>query len=408
MTTSNVKRGQVIGNVGILDIRTATAEAVAEIEQIGNVGVVIYTPETAHLIAQLNLGNMGVAVEMSGEVSLRMGQEEFGRDSFKNQAGPLHLAISGQAIIHPDVPAADIEQGLGSLFVMGQLLYPEHLGGTLQSKLRHLAGQMKSYKYAKLVVGNLTLDQSYLQTLEAGSELSVTGRLVATHLLPNDLLAQKIKAIEVFREIICREENAQTLLARLDNKSGTTQVTIIPTGFEPVEKELLLDAGLLAVLPGRKLYCRQLQIADDVTAEALDKALEQLIVRDALICPVALKGAIARKCNLLETQAIFYEGELWLNSEDFSLSAARFDYLAGKATLVNFGDVTIAPDIDPKLLADRLDKVYNFGDIFGTTQQIAAIYARLGTNKGDLIDSSQPKAEQDAANRIGNVGHLKL
>lgn len=408
MTTSNAKQGKIIGNVGVLDIRTATAEAVAAIEHIGNVGVIIYAPDTAHLIAQLNIGNMGAAVEMSGAVSLRMGQEEFSRDAFKNQAGALHLAISGQAIIHPDVPVEDIEQGLGSLFVMGQVLYPEHLGGVLQSKLRHLAGQMKSYKYAKLVAGNLTLDQSYLQTLQDGAELSVMGRLVATQLLPNDLLAQKIKAIEVSREIICREENSQTLLARLDNKSGTLQVTIIPTGFEPVEKELRLDAGLLEVLPGRKLYCRQLQIGADVTAEALDKALEQLIVRDALICPAALKGSIARKCNLFETEAIFYEGELWLNSEDFSLAAARFDYLAGKATLINFGDVTIAPDVDPKLLADRLDKVHNFGDISGTTQQIAAIYARLGTNKGDLIDSSQSEAGGVGGDRIGNVGHLKL
>jgi hypothetical protein len=288
------------------------------------------------------------------------------------------------------------------------MLYPEHLAGVLQTKLHHLSGQMRAYQYANLVVGNLRLDESYLQALEDNAELSVTGRLIMNQILPNDLLARKIKHIEVFREVVCREENAQTLLARLSNKSGKSKMSIIPTGYELVTQPLHLDAALLEVLPSQKLYCvDRLLIAGEVEAEALDNALETLIVKDILICPAGLKQTVARKCNLLETKAIFYISELWLFTSDVTLTAARFDYLENKATLVNFGDLTIATDVEPKMLADRLDKVHNFGDIFSTSQQMAALQARLGISEGDLLSSTESEAD-DNPNRIDNVGHLRL
>jgi hypothetical protein len=278
----------------------------------------------------------------------------------------------------------------------------------IESKLRQHVGPFQIYHYQTLINGNLTLDENYLQTMADNSELSVTGKLQMPQVVPNDLLAQKLTKVEVFRKVTCREENAPTLLARLDNRSGAAKVVIVPAGFELVDQALELDAALLDVLPSRKLYCLdQVRIAADVEANALDKSLESLVCTDLLICPAGLKATIGRKCNLLTTKAIFYNGELWLNETDLSLSAARFDYLPGKATLVNFGDVMIGPDIEPKTLADRLDKVHNFGDIAGTAQQVAALQARLGINEGDLDVLSQSEGE-DTPGDIGNIGHLKL
>lgn len=401
-------QGRRIGNVGVLDLRTATEATVGEIKRISNAGVVIYSPETAYLLPRLNIGNMGSTIEISGDVKMRMGPELFSRDSFKNQPEPLNLLLMGPLTIQPDVPASDIEQGLGSLVVAGPILCPEHLAGAIESKIRQLAGPLQIYHYEKLIDGNLTLDQASLHGLEDNSEISLTGKLLMPELLPNDLLSQKIRKIEVFNKVVCREENAPTLLPRLDNRGRSAKITIVPTGFELVQTELQLDAALIETLPNRKLYCtNRVQIEADVEANVLDQALESLISTDLLICPAGLKRTIARKCNLLNTQAIFYNDELWLNDTDLSLSAARFDYLQGKATLVNFGDITIASDVEPKTLADWLDKVHNFGDIFGTPQQLAALQARLGTNEGDFITLSDTESGEDSGS-IGNVGHLKL
>jgi len=407
MEAKEAKQGKVIGNVGVMDLREATEAAVAEIRRIGNVGTVFITPETAHLLNRLHLGNVGATLEIPKDARIINGQHIFSRDSFKHQSEPLHMVINGQLIIMPDVSKEELEHGLGSLTINGQVLCPESLAGVIQAKLHHISGQMRIYKgQPRLVLGKVTLDEPYLQALVDGSELMVTGNLKVPQLLPPDLLARKVQRLQVLGRIVCREESAQALLARLDTSLGSAEITIVPTGFAWVEKSLTLDDNLLTVLPARQLYCMQLvQIAEDVTPEALDQALERLIVKDVLICPVGLKSALAQKCNLLETQAIFYQGELWLIEHELSLSASRFDYLAGKATVVVRGELTVAPDVDPKVLADRLDKVHNFGEIYCTPEQTAALQARLGINEGEFIDSS---GGDDSEEGMGNVGYLKL
>ncbi len=125
-----------------------------------------------------------------------------------------------------------------------------------------------------------------------------------------------------------------------------------------------------------------------------------------LVCPAALQPVIAQKCNLLQTQAIFYQGELWFVEGETTLLATRFDYLADKATLIVRGELTVAPEVEPRVLAERLDKVHLFGEIFCTPQQMAALQSRLGINQGELIDATAAAATGE--NEIGNVGILKL
>ncbi|MBI1880021.1 MAG: hypothetical protein HYR94_17685 [Chloroflexi bacterium] len=407
MEATETKQGKVIGNVGVLDLRQATEASVAEIRRVGNVGAVFITPETIPLLSRLHLGNVGATLEIPKDAKIINGQHIFSQDSFKHQSEPLHMVINGQLIITPELAKEELEQGLGSLAINGQILCPESLAGVIQAKLRHISGQMRIYKgQPRLVVGKLTLDEPYLQALADGSELLVTGNLKVPRLLPEDLLARKVQQLQVIGKIICREESSQALLTRLDNRVGFPEITIVPSGFEWVENSLTLDANLLAALPARKLYCMQLvQIGEDLTPEALDQALERLIVKDVLICPLGLKSVLAQKCNLLETQAIFYQGELWLIENELSMPPSRFDYLAGKATLVVRGELTVAPEVEPKVLADRLDKVHNFGEIICTPEQMAAFQARLGINEGEFIDSS---GSGDGEEGIGNIGYLKL
>ncbi|MBI2950793.1 hypothetical protein HYY27_01795, partial [bacterium] len=154
----------------------------------------------------------------------------------------------------------------------------------------------------------------------------------------------------------------------------------------------------------------RVQIDPGVDPAALDSGIEALIIKDLLICPAALKAVVAPKCNLIETKAIFYEGALWLVEDERTLLPAEFDYLEGRATLVVCGELTVASEIDPKLLADRLAKVHNLGQIKCTPAQMGAVRARLGMSEGKLTDSTKVEAELDdeGEDRIGNAGYLKL
>ncbi len=408
MTTQETKQGKIIGNLGVLDLRSATEASVAEIKRIGNVGAVFYSPETAPLITRLNIGNVGATQEIPANARVVSGQEVFSRDTFKNRTEALTIVVSGQLIVEPDVPEDDIERGLEKLIISGQVYCPEHLAGVVQAKIRDLSGQIYTYhKSAKVIMGNLSLTESYLQALDDGSELVLFRNLNASQVLPNDLLAQKIQKIQVYGRVVCCEENVKTLLARQDDKTGSAKLTIVPAGFEWIDKPLTLDSGLLAALAGGKLYCTQLvRIERDVDSSTLEKALEKLVVKDTIICPATLRSTLAQKCNLLETQAIFYENELWLVENEMSLIASRFDYLEGQATLVVWGELSVSAEIEPKMLAERLDKVHNFGEIMCTPDQMAALQSRLGINQGEFII---PQADSDDdQNKIGNIGYLKL
>lgn len=423
MAEQDKEQGKVLGNVGVLDLLSATEESVAGINQVDNVGVVLYSRENAGLLTRLSIGNMGTSIEAPTGAKLLRGQTVIDREYFKQQTASLSLVVLGQLVIHPDVPAEEIESGLGELVVAGQLICPEHLMGIVQSKIRDLSGQTVSYAQAsRLTLGDLTLDEYALRAQSDGTELVIVGNLKVPNVLPTDLLEQKIQRIQVLGRIVCHEENAQTLLSRMDDRTGSTSMTIVPAGFELVERPLVLDADLLGALPVRKLYCTdRVQVDQSVDAEALGVGLEALVAKDIVVCPEVLKSVLYRKCNVLETQAVFYEGELWLVDDELTLTPSRFDHMDGEATLIVFGEVTVAPDVAPAMLGERLVKVHNFGRICCTPEQMGAIQARLGVSEGELVDSTlveeadgeadeeaDGEADEGADVMVGNVGYLKL
>ena len=403
------QEGKSISNVGTLDLRTATEASVGEIKSIGNVGTVLISPETAYLLPRISMSNVGSTIEVPADARLLSGQVVINRDYFRDQPEPLHLVVAGQLIVELEVQLEDIEKGLATLHLSGQILCPEHLSGAIQAKLRTLQGQLQTYEGTlRLVLGDLVLDEHTLPALEDEAQRTVIGEVRIPKVVDNKLLARKIGKIHLTGSVLCHEENAEVLFARLEEKTGMAEKMIIPAGFELVETPLVIEAANLGTLPGKKLYCTEkVQIEADVAASALDQALEKLVAEGLLLYPKALSETLARKCELSSTQAIAYEGELWLVEKTAELPASRFEYLEGKATLVVLGKLKIDPEIEAKVLAERLAKVHNKGVISCTRAQMGAIQARLGLNKGELRDSAQ-KVENKPETGIGNVGHLKL
>ena len=405
---------KTIGNVNVLDLRNATEASIAPIKQIGSVNLVIYTPQKADLMARLNLGNINMAVSVPADAAVQnvMGQVVINRDYFKNQTAQVYLVVMGQVMVEPDVPHEDIEKGLGGMAVMGQLICPEPLMGVIQSKVQQLMGQTITYTpLTRTHMGSLTLDEHYLNALPNASELAVVGALTVPQVLPNNLLGEKLKKLFVSGEIMCHEENAQAIqasLASLLNTSGKIKTT--PAGYEWVMKPLVLDNVLLAALPVRKLYCAErVQIAAEVEPDTLDKSLEGIVCEAMILCPEPLRRVLTPKCNLLETQVVFYEGELLLVDGESQLRASRFNSLQNKVTLVVFGELTLAPEISAQALKDRLVKVHNLGRIKCTPDQMDVIEARLGLHDGELQDSTLAKETSETAEEEGaNVNYLAL
>ncbi|MFT5377361.1 MAG: hypothetical protein ACI906_004199 [Candidatus Latescibacterota bacterium] len=403
------KMGKVIGNVGHLDLRNASEESVAQIRRIGNVGAVLYSPETAHLLPRLNIGNVGGTLCVPQNAKIVTGEAKFDHSYPGALKEPISLVIVGQLLVEKDVTAEDIENKVDQLFVVGQVVCPQSLMGAINGKMAEMTGQMLTYgENAHFHMGQLTIDKDYLQGLEDGAEVHVLGKVNMPHILDEALLKTKLAKLQVLGKIQCREENMATLRAALVASTQQPKISFVPAGFEAIDRRLDLNNTTLPALPSRQLYCTGLVVVDgEVEAKALDEALDALVITRLLIAPTALKEVLVKKCNMLETKAVFYEGELWHIEDKSELLSSRFDYLAGKATLVVRDELHISPAIEPKLLAERLEKIHLFAEVYCTPEQMGAIQARLGINEGELIDPARVEREVEEEG-MGNIGHLAL
>ena len=404
MDNKEIKPGTVIGNVNILDLTKATEQTITSIRKIRNVNVLLYSKENAHLIPKLVIDNLNTSVQLEDTPKITTGQLTVSKESAREASEPVAHVVIGQMLIEPDVTAADIEKMFASLVMVGQLMCPEPVMAALKAKARQIIGQQVSYPAdARLITGGAILDEFMLSGFEDDTVLMVVGSLRVPQVLPAELFERKIKKLHVIGNARCHEENAAMIRARLAD--GTGKLDVIPTGYTLIEKPLVLDNVMLDVLPGKKLYClRGVQIETDVDSVKFDDRIEKLISKQTVLCPEELRSVLASKCDLLETRVVFYEGTLWLVSGEEKLSTTRFEYLEGKATLVVQGMLKIDENVEPDMLAQRFDKVYNFGAISCTAQQRGALESRLQINQGMFLDDTANGDETT----IGNVNQLTL
>ncbi len=403
-----------IRNVGVLDMRKASADWFSRPTVFENVGVVVYSPESRGLLARAAMGNVGVTLEAPADAQLVQGEMTISAASLADRSAPLDLAVLGQLIVDGDVAADALADGLGDLAVAGVVICPERLSGTVQSKLTYHAGIVKTFRGGerlRLIGGKLVLDEAFLRSLPDASQIVTVSSVDAREVLPNELIAQKIESLEVMvGNVRCRGENADAIQAVLDRTMGA-KVRTVPVGFTPVRRLLRLNRTTLGMLPSERLYCPETVIVgDDIEAEDLQGVLDALVAEDLLICPARLQAAMGSICKLADTKPIFYEGELWLVGTEETLRKSRFDFLTGNATLVVTGALQIDSDVEPATLYERLHAVHNLGAISCTPDQAAALRARLQIDDGAFDESSELEGgdEDEATPGMQNIGVLTL
>jgi hypothetical protein len=401
--------GNVIGNVNILDLRNATEESIAGIEKIENANAVLFTQGTGDLLAKLDIGNVNVMVDVPpiANVQRVVGKLVLNRDHFKELTQPVYFLVTGQLIVDQGVSNEDIDEWIAGSFITGQLICPESIAGTFQSKDNQVLGQVITYpSLSKIKLDSFSLTENVINTWDDDSDLAVVGDLSVPEVLPNKLLEAKLGKLFVSGKTICHEENAQVIQNCLMQNSG--KLKVIPAEHKLVNKSINLDATLLENLPERKLYCiKSVQIGTDVTPDLLNKNLESIFSEKKILCPEELKSVFVTKCNLLENQIVFFEGRLWMVRDNQTLKATRLEYMDGDVTAYITGELTLDPDITPELLSGKFLKVHNLGVIRCTPEQMGVIDSLLGLNSGELHDLTEV---DDTAGKfwIDNANYLAL
>ena len=407
---SNEDQGIDYGNIGVLDIRAADEAALRGIRRIGNLGLLLHGPDNAALVNTLSVGNLGCTIEAPAHYKLEMAPVRFDAKSLRTRSEPLGMVIMGPVTVDADVSVEAIEQGIERLFIMGPVICPDSLVAALRSKTEQQMGPVTSYPAgARLVsiMGAFRLDHDALATLEDGTALNVQGRLTVPEPLSEDLLARKVLWLNVESGVRCREENAPFLRALMPDPGGT--LTLLPAGFNVIERALAIDSTFLRFSAAPKMYVDgRITVDPAVTAEELDRNIRELRCAAMIVASAALRDSLAPKCDLERDQVLFYDGTLWLEEGSTELNAERFAFLDGTATLLVEGELTIDEALDPAVLVENLAKVHNFGTIRCTPAQMGALQARMDRNSGSLVDSTVAEEEEEESPGINNIGFLAL
>lgn len=374
---SNSDREIVYGNVGLLDIRKATGESVAGITRIENLGLLIYAPETAALAKSLRIGNLGSSVEASPDRKVEMGPMRLNANALRSTAKPLDSIIMGPLLVDADVSVADLEGGVERLIVMGPVTCPDSVVLALQSKTDLQMGPVNSYPAppygGELVAISRTfhLNHETLATMKDHSTPIVHGRLVVAEPLPADLVERKVHSLTVLGSALRSPQNAP-LLRTLMRDYHLDRLKVLPEGFKVMERALTIDSTFLRFGSVRKLYCCERVTVDRaVTAAEIEQHLDGLRCANLVLAPVALRDALAPKCDLVHDQVLFYAGTLWMEDAVSKLTAERFASLDGVVTLFVDGLLEVDRDVTPGVLNEKLAQVNNFGTITGTPSRWA-------------------------------------
>ena len=382
-----------IRNVNILDLRRTREETFSRIGRLRNINMLLVSPETAPYLTGIPATNLNAVVEVPVDAELKTTLSELtlNADYLSSLSRPVFLLVCGRIYVDSDVSADLIASKIEGLAVLGKLFCPESIAGILQAKATLMLG--KTIRYAddaRLVSSSLSLDKGTLESLDDGTYLVVGRSLRVVEDLPQGLFEKKIRRLHVEGSILCRQDISIALKSRLD---ASRPFTLIPSGHRLIEGNLPLDSLSLGTLQREKLFVLgDILLGEDVTASALDRAIERMAAMGIIICPEKLKDTVRGLCDMLENRTILTQGKLWYVDTDRQLRPDAFHSIDEKITIVVRGTLTLSPDVSPSLFLEHVEKIHNLGDIVCHAEQRSAVEERLGIREGSI---SEPRAQND-------------
>lgn len=397
--------GKSIGNVGLLNLTSATEESIKGIDSIGNAGVVLYSSGNAHLVSMLNIGNLGTSEEVPEGCKFLQGKVEMDGKYFENVKEPLSLFIAGQVIIKPDVTEDDIENKIRFLSISGQAICPEKLVGVLQSKCSKIEGQIVPYSDNYYInVGKLNINNSFLKSIGEKTSMAIVGKTSIIDDIDRALLDEKIGSIDIVGKALIKEEYLDILGTRLKN-NASCKLEVIPAGYVYTDGDLFLDPVTIKKFDKAKIYvANMLRFGSDITEEMLKEHIADIKTKGIIVCSNSIKEAVSMLCS--DTAKICgYSKKAVVIDGDHTIMESELKYSPDNISYIVNGDLDIDDEVLPETFIEKVESIDNFGDITCDKEHYGLVQLKLRTNQGDV---SVRKDAADENEGIGNIGYLKL
>ena len=404
---------KVIGNVGILDVRTTRVEALEEIDYVENAGLVICSEDNDEVIAKLSIHNMGTIFKVPGNCKLVNGGIQIDHAYLQGQDSDFVLAVNGGVKIMDDVTPEDIEKGIKALYVNGGISCPKAAISALKEKVMELNGGLKTEgddeKTKQIdVYGEENIDAISLETLSKPARYVVYGTLRIIEPVEVSLF-ERIQEIEIYGRVIVREEYLRYIKQKITGPNRQA-ISVIPEGYEFLENSVNLDKAVLEhkYESARLFTCSLLRIEDDVDTNTLKKAVSSIRSSSVIICRSLLRDLVIELCETPIPSILQYSDQLIVIDDEHTLTKAELDYYPSTIAFFINGELTIDGDIDPEELHKKIEYIDSYGSIYVHDNAYAVIRPKLRTQAGEIINLDKKQESGEISYLVENAGYFRL
>ena len=400
--------GNSIGNIGVLDLTSATEESVRGISSIGNVGIIICSSGNTKLVSLLNIGNIGSLDEVPIGCKFVHGKIEMNGKYFESIKEPISLFVAGQVIIKKDVTKEDIENKIGFLGIKGQVICPEKLTGALESKCNKIKGQLIPYSNNyHISTGKVDIDNSFLKSLEEKTLLIVIGKASVVDDIDTALFDEKIENIEIIGKALIKEKYSDLLKNKFKLQSGLScKLEVIPYGYSYIDDDIYIDSLTIKKFNHVNIYAAgMLRFGNDITDGMLHEHIEAIKTKDIIVCNNKIREAVLTLCDA-SSQILDYSGKVTVIDSEHTIMQSELKYSPEKISYIVHGDLKVDSEVLPETFIEKVESIDNFGDITCSKEHYGLVQLKLRTNDGDVSIIGDKNSGEGCG--IGNIGYLKL
>lgn len=189
-------------HLGMLDLRSAqTPEDLQHITRISHVGCILISEHLMAALSRIPMSHVGgtIGVPAGQNIKMQSGQLQLSGESFTLGSPDEILLIMGQAFINSPVTSV----GFKEIWLYGQAFAIRGSEATLGAKLGRVNGQIFYLPAeARVVMGETTIDQEFLEYLPAPRALVIMGSVRFTEDVTKEMLRSKIEEIVLMGVIV--------------------------------------------------------------------------------------------------------------------------------------------------------------------------------------------------------------
>lgn len=426
----------LIQNIGSLDARKATREAIETIAKIKNIGSILVTKESREMLMAISQENIGSIIELDIDVKLHVGPFKFTKEMLETAPEPIKMSIVGPVSFEFDISPELLSQKLAWLNVTGPIEVMDTISGILMSKLSDAVGPIDVIKSNEIKLkGKIILENDYLNSLPDHSIINCSGTLELYKDIDLNLFNRKIKQISIGSKLSIFEDQKDIIMKKIfedyDAVNSETKIGIKPTlftfnkvltarlvvlkrnyyyvpantkfdafNFANIHKEVISSEGVLI-------------LAEDINAELLHQKNISFCTSKRVYFPNTLNQIMA-KYLINDTQGVPYDPEKsFFFNGDQKFSPIRLKNMKENATMINFGNLSFSADLDIDLFYNKLANIDNYGSIDASQDLCSVLQDKMRYNEGaietnDCNDSDDSEDLSKYDNIIQNAGSYIL